>query len=92
MDSDEIATRIKFLEKATNLLAEDRGKTDKRTGSRGPIQPPKPRVPSGAITIKLPAYNVHYMGVMRRVDVAALESDPDLHAYMRAKYPEIFVE
>lgn len=93
MNQEETETRIKFLEKATNRLAENAMKSGKGKGSlpreviRKAVQ-----IPAGGIRIKLPAYDVHYMGNMRRVDVAALESDPDLYAHMRTMHPTIFVE
>lgn len=91
MDHDELVTRLTYLEKATNQLAEGMVKNGKHnTGSRGPAPASKARIPSGAIRIKLPAYDVKYQGTMRRVDVAAMQDDPELHAHMRGMYPEIF--
>ena len=42
--------------------------------------------------VKLPAYDVSIRGQMVRVDVVALENDPELYAYVRTKHPGIFVD
>lgn len=94
MNQEETATRIKFLEKATNRLAENAMKPGKRNNGSLPQEVIRKavQIPAGGIRIKLPAYDVHYMGQMRRIDVAALENDPELYAHMREKHPTIFMD
>lgn len=93
MGQDEIQTRLTYLEKATNRLAEDMSKQGKGKGSRSLPEVKKAIViPAGGIRIKLPAYDVHYQGTMQRVNVVRLENDPELYAHMRLKHPTIFIE